>query len=147
MITRKLKLPHIHVLPHEHPGTVVLESAGFAIHGQSFARAAVTDNLVLRYPEPLAGWINIGLLHTGLTGLEGHERYAPCTIEDLRARGYDYWALGHVHRHKVLQEDPYIVFSGNLQGRHTRETGPKGAVKVTVAGVKPVIRVSKQLFC
>jgi DNA repair exonuclease SbcCD nuclease subunit len=50
----------------------------------------------------------------------------------LRGKGYDYWALGHVHRREVVQDDPPIVFPGNTQGRHARETGPKGCMLVTV---------------
>jgi DNA repair exonuclease SbcCD nuclease subunit len=44
--------------------------------------------------------------------------------------GYDYWALGHVHTHEIAAEAPWVVYPGNLQGRHARETGPKGAVVV-----------------
>ena len=61
-----------------------------------------------------------------------HANYAPCTLQDLVNKGYDYWALGHVHQGRVLNERPYVVFSGNLQGRHIRETGPKSAYLVTV---------------
>jgi DNA repair protein SbcD/Mre11 len=90
-MTRALRLPeNVRVLNHDRAETVRLDDLDMAIHGQSFARAAVTENLVTGYPDPVPGWVNIGLLHTGLTGLEGHERYAPCTVEDLRARGYDY---------------------------------------------------------
>jgi hypothetical protein len=34
----------------------------------------------------------------------------------------------------VLSEDPWVVFPGNLQGRHAKETGAKGATLVTVKG-------------
>jgi DNA repair exonuclease SbcCD nuclease subunit len=81
----------------------------------------------------VAGCFNIGLLHTCATGREGHEPYAPCTLEELKRSGYDYWALGHVHRHEILLDDPPVVFPGNLQGRNIRESGPKGAMLVTVA--------------
>ena len=53
----------------------------------------------------------------------------PCSLDDLRRKGYDYWALGHVHGYEVLADDPPIVFAGNLQGRHARETGAKGVVR------------------
>jgi DNA repair exonuclease SbcCD nuclease subunit len=75
---------------------------------------------------------NIGVLHTALGGTTGHENYAPCSLEELIAKGYDYWALGHVHNGQVLHEHPHVVFPGNLQGRHIREDGPKGAHLVTV---------------
>ena len=111
---------------------MILEDLGVAIHGQSFAKAAVTDNLALAYPKPVSGHFNIGLLHTGMGGVDGHERYAPCTLDDLRARGYDYWALGHVHTRQVICQDPFIAFPGNAQGRHIRETGHKGCLVATV---------------
>jgi DNA repair exonuclease SbcCD nuclease subunit len=132
-MTRALHLPgNVHVLDEVRPETVRLDDLGVAIHGQSFARAAVTENLSTSYPDPVAGWVNIGLLHTCLGGQEGHERYAPCTIEDLRARGYDYWALGHIHTRGAPCVDPPVVFPGNPQGRHIREHGEKGCLLTTL---------------
>jgi exonuclease SbcD len=79
----------------------------------------------------VAGALNVGLLHTALDGREGHAPYAPCTLSALVDRGYDYWALGHVHTHEVVHRAPWVVYPGNLQGRHAKELGPKGAVVVT----------------
>jgi DNA repair exonuclease SbcCD nuclease subunit len=62
----------------------------------------------------------------------GHENYAPCALADLVAKGYAYWALGHVHQFQILHRKPHVVFPGNLQGRHIRETGAKGAALVSV---------------
>jgi DNA repair protein SbcD/Mre11 len=132
VITRNLRLPGIHVLSHAAPESVVLEHIGAVVHGQSFATRAVTENLAAGYPDPLADLINIGVLHTCLGGYAEHENYAPCRLEELVARGYDYWALGHVHEQTVLHEDPHVVFAGNIQGRQMRECGPKGAVVVDV---------------
>jgi DNA repair protein SbcD/Mre11 len=77
------------------------------------------------------GWLNIGVLHTALEGDAAHASYAPCSVAQLAAKGYDYWALGHVHEHRVVSKDPLVVFPGNIQGRHARELGPRGAVLVT----------------
>lgn len=132
-VSKSLTLPaRVHVFSHNRPETVRLPEFEVALHGQSYAERAVTEDLSRNYPAPVSGWFNIGLLHTSATGREGHENYAPCTIEGLRSKGYDYWALGHVHQREVLCEDPWIVFPGNLQGRHIRETGPKGCTLVTV---------------
>jgi DNA repair exonuclease SbcCD nuclease subunit len=76
--------------------------------------------------------VNVGVLHTSLNGRSGHEPYASCSLETLVDRGYDYWALGHVHEREVVSREPFVVFPGNLQGRHVRETGPKGATLVQV---------------
>jgi DNA repair exonuclease SbcCD nuclease subunit len=132
-MTRVLRLPeNVRILRHDHPETVRVKDLDVAIHGQSFAKAAVTENLAAAYPAPEPGCVNIGLLHTGLGGMDGHERYAPCTLEELRYRRYDYWALGHVHARGIMCQDPPIIFAGNMQGRHVRETGPKGCLLSTI---------------
>jgi exonuclease SbcD len=132
-ITRRLTLPaNVSVFSARKPETFRLKDLDVALHGQSFRQRDVTDNLVPFYPSPIAGCFNIGVLHTGLGGMGGHANYAPCAIEDLVNKGYDYWALAHVHQAAVLHERPHIVFCGNLQGRHIRESGPKGASLVTV---------------
>ncbi|WP_157775759.1 metallophosphoesterase family protein [Hartmannibacter diazotrophicus] len=114
------------------PETMRIAALDVAIHGQSFAKREVLENLAANYPAPIPGAFNIGLLHTACSGREGHASYAPCSVEELRARGYDYWALGHIHQRELLCETPPILFPGNLQGRNPRETGPKGATLVTV---------------
>jgi DNA repair exonuclease SbcCD nuclease subunit len=132
-ITKNLELPeHVFELPSGHPDTVTFEDIGVACHGQSFRDRAVSADLASRYPEPSKGLFNVGLLHTSLTGREGHADYAPTTVATLAARGYDYWALGHVHRREVVSEAPMVVYPGNLQGRHARETGSKGATLIDV---------------
>lgn len=132
-ITRRLVLPeNVRVFSSRKPETFNLKELGVALHGQSFRQRDVADNLVPAYPEPIPSMFNIGVLHTGLGGMGGHANYAPCTLDDLVKKGYDYWALGHVHQAAVLHERPHVIFPGNLQGRHIRETGPKGAYLVTV---------------
>lgn len=133
-MTRRLLLPdNVVVFPSSSPKTVTLEDHRVALHGCSFARPETTENLASHYPAPIPGYFNIGVLHTALNGREGHQPYAPCTRDELIARGYDYWALGHVHQREVLCEHPMIVFPGNTQGRHIREVGEKGCTLVTVA--------------
>ena len=132
-ITKQLPLPdNVHVFNSRKPSTFELRDIEVVLHGQSFKQREVTDNLVLNYPDPVSNAMNIGVLHTGLGGMGGHQRYAPCKLSDLVNKGYDYWALGHVHRRRILNENPHVVFPGNLQGRHIREKGPKGAYLVTV---------------
>ena len=130
-MTRTLSLPEeVRMLATDRPETVRLDDLGVAIHGQGFATGAVTEDLSARYPEAVRGRLNVGMLHTCVAGAEGHERYAPCSVDGLRARGYDYWALGHIHLRQNVHDDPPIAFPGNLQGRHARETGPKGCLIV-----------------
>lgn len=133
-MTRQLRLPpNVTMLPADRPGTVTWDDWGVAIHGQSFATAAVTEDLSRRYPDSIPGLINIGLLHTCAEGRDGHDRYAPCSVDDLKRKGYHYWGLGHIHQREILSTDPVIAFPGNTQGRHIRETGPKGCLLVQIA--------------
>ncbi|NMB02134.1 MAG: DNA repair exonuclease [Firmicutes bacterium] len=133
-ITHQLTLPaNVVDFSCQKAETIILEHLGVAIHGQGFLERAVTANLSKNYPHPVPSYFNIGLLHTALDGREGHEPYAPCSISDLVSKGYDYWALGHVHGREIVHEkDPWIVYPGNLQGRHVNETGSKGCTLVTL---------------
>nr|MBL0732180.1 DNA repair exonuclease [Desulfobacterales bacterium] len=132
-ITKTLRLPeNVHLFPSDKPSTYLIDNLNVAVHGQSFAAPAVKKDLSLLYPPPLPGYFNIGVLHTCASGREGHASYSPCTPEGLRQKGYDYWALGHVHQQEILCDDPPILFSGNIQGRHIREIGPKGCMLITV---------------
>lgn len=132
-ITKGLRLPdNVHLFSTKQPETVILEELGVAVHGQGYHTRAVAENLARNYPQALPHYLNLGLLHTSLTGRQGHEPYAPCSLDDLKARGYDYWALGHVHQREEVDQSPWIVFPGNIQGRHIQETGTKGATLVRV---------------
>jgi exonuclease SbcD len=132
-ITRHLRLPdNVQTFSVHKPERIVVDELGVAIYGQGFANRAVSEDLSQGYPQGDPQLFNIGLLHTCLDGRAGHEVYAPCTVDGLRSKGYQYWALGHVHTYEEVSRDPWIVFPGNLQGRHIRETGPKGCVLVTV---------------
>ena len=132
-ITRHLRLPdNVTLFSTRKPERVVLEDLNVGICGQGFATRAVTDDLSEAYPQGDPQFFNIGLLHTCLDGKPGHEPYAPCSVDGLRSKGYQYWALGHVHKREEVSQDPWIVFPGNIQGRHIRESGPKGCTLVTV---------------
>jgi exonuclease SbcD len=132
-ITKSLVLPeNTRMLSVDQAETIHIEDLGVSIHGQGFAKREVLEDLSLRYPSATKGHFNIGVLHTSAAGAEGHEPYAPCKIEGLQTRGYDYWALGHIHKREILREKPLVTFSGNIQGRHARETGPKGCWLVSV---------------
>lgn len=135
-MTRKLVLPdNVHRFSSTKAETFRIPELRVALHGRSFRDAATTENLALAYPAPVEGWLNIGVLHTALEGNSAHANYAPCSIAELEARGYQYWALGHVHEHRIWRGNATIAFPGNLQGRHIREAGPRGALMVTATGV------------
>lgn len=135
---------NVYELASDAPATVRFDALRVAVHGQSFPEKHVKRDLTPAYPAPVAGHLNVGVLHTALEGQAGeHSPYAPTTTESLAARGYSYWALGHVHRFVDLAHGgTRIVYPGNLQGRHVRETGAKGAALVTWEG-ETITRVDR----
>jgi len=135
VITKSLVLPPgVFEFSSRRAETQVLDELGVALHGRSFPDRAVPEDLSAGYPEPVRGRLNIGILHTSAEDPGEHETYAPCRVSGLIAKGYDYWALGHIHQRQELHPPghPWIVFPGNIQGRHVRETGAKGCTLVEV---------------
>lgn len=105
------------------------------VSGISYAVAETTENLSLRFDEPTGPGFHVAVLHANVDGHRDYAPYSPCSLDDLRGRGYDYWALGHIHRYSELGDGhPPVVYPGNLQGRSPKpsEQGPKGAVIVDV---------------
>jgi len=132
VITRQLEWPsNTKVFSSRTAETARLDDLGVAIHGRSFPNRAVTEDLAKDYPEAIDGYFNIAMLHTSMGGRQGHDSYAPTTVDVLVSKNFSYWALGHVHQREILLESPWIVYPGNIQGRHANETGPKGCVLVS----------------
>ena len=134
-ISKPLSPPkNLTILSAHQPESCEITKAGEVIaiiHGQGFLNQSEPRNLATTYPAPTPGKLNIGILHTSLDGREGHANYAPTTTNELINKGYSYWALGHVHTREEVHQKPYIIFPGNIQGRHIRETGAKGCYLVT----------------
>ncbi|MDE2666925.1 MAG: metallophosphoesterase [Acidobacteriota bacterium] len=103
------------------------------IHSISYPKRDVTENLARRLGKTEPSPFSIGLLHANVSNDPNHAAYAPCSLDDLAASGFDYWALGHVHTRSVLSEHkPVVVYPGNPQGRHPNEAGPRGVYLVEV---------------
>ena len=133
VITHRLRLPdNVREFSSRTCETFNVPGLDVALHGHSFPNRAVPEDLSAGYPLAAAGMLNIGVLHTSAEDKGEHETYAPCSVAGLALKGYDYWALGHIHLRRELSRRPWIVFPGNLQGRHPKETGAKGCTLVTV---------------
>jgi len=97
----------------------------------------VAENLAAAFPPAEDAVPHIGLLHTQVTtakDADNHDRYAPCSVEDLQRAGCQYWALGHIHIRQQVCATPQAWYAGNIQGRNPRETGPKGGLLVSLEG-------------
>lgn len=98
------------------------------IHGFSYTTKWVQERVIKEYPvNHNAEMFSIGLLHGALEGIESDSgNYAPFSLEELLSKNYDYWALGHIHKAEVLNQEPLIQYAGTIQGRHINESGDKG---------------------
>lgn len=105
-------------------------------------------NIAEDFPEPNLSVPHIGLLHCLVLDTNSnsdHERYAPCLIRELEEKGYTYWALGHIHKRQELQKNKPIVYSGNIMGRNSKETGAKGGYVVHINDAGEVTYSFKEL--
>ncbi len=129
---------NVHVFPNEEVSSFTFEKEReklAMITGFSYENRAVTTPKIEAYPPKKPGIpYHIGMLHGSLYGNQEHDTYAPFRLGQLIEKEYDYWALGHIHTRQVLTEQPYIIYPGNLQGRHRHESGPKGCYHVTMDG-------------
>jgi len=110
------------------------------VHGVSFSGRKAPESLLGKFQPPVPGAVNIAMLHTSLSGAAGHDPYAPCSVAELKSMGFDYWALGHIHKRTVYAEDPWIVMPGIPQGRDIGEDGPKSATLLEIDGSELRIR-------
>lgn len=131
-------LEGVHVFRKDIPTSETIDHpAGLVtVHGVSFGKREVTENLALKFARGDAPGLHVGVLHCSVGEREGHGTYAPCTVADLVAARMDYWALGHIHAYAEEHADPPIIYAGTLQGRSPKagERGPHGAVVVEFEG-------------
>ncbi len=130
-ITGEIDLPaNVHVF--DGRGGKVQIAPDVWVHGVSFRDKHAPESLVSKFGAPEPGAVNIAMLHTSLTGSAGHDPYAPCSVADLTQTGFDYWALGHIHKRQVHSTAPWVVMPGNPQGRDIGEAGAKSATLLTI---------------
>jgi len=104
-----------------------------SITGVSYTRERVMENLAASFKPSGSAPYTVAVLHANVGGHTGHADYAPATVDELSNAGFNYWALGHVHNRAILSTDPaFVVYPGNPQGRHARESGPRGCYQVDV---------------
>jgi DNA repair exonuclease SbcCD nuclease subunit len=103
-----------------------------AISGFSYGKKWINERMIKDYPKRLSTVDrHIGLLHGFEEGeTSPHAKYAPFSKSELIEKEYDYWALGHIHLRKQISNYPLAYYSGNTQGRHRNEAGPKGCLLV-----------------
>lgn len=129
----------VHYVDSREPARIsITDSDGepkITVVAAGHASAQEQENLAAQFPEVNGSEPHVGLLHAHVTSasqVAAHDRYAPCSVDDLEARNYAYWALGHVHTRQEVCDAPTAWYPGNLQGRTPRETGARGGLLVTL---------------
>lgn len=144
-ITQELVLPDgVKVFGKE--AEILRHTAGgldIAIHGMSFAKPQAPDSLLPKFHAPDAGAVNIGIMHTSLAGAPGHDLYAPTSVAALHASGFDYWALGHIHKRSQHAGEKTVIMPGMPQGRDINEAGEKTVSLVTVGDDRSISVVER----
>jgi DNA repair protein SbcD/Mre11 len=128
-----LDLPkNVHLFHHQVETKVLMTKHGHIIHlyGFSYPQRHVYEKKIDEYQKLPGADFHIGILHGNESGGQEHDNYAPFTIKELYDKEFDYWALGHIHKRKILSENPPIVYPGNIQGRNKKEIGVKGFYQV-----------------
>jgi DNA repair protein SbcD/Mre11 len=125
---------NVHIFGSDVEWKVLHTKRGETVHlyGFSYIQRHILDKKVDDYQKQDSADFHIGILHGNEGGGTDHDNYAPFTIKDLYEKQFDYWALGHIHKRKILSEHPPIIYPGNLQGRNKKETGIKGCYHVTL---------------
>ena len=128
---------NVYIFPSEQVSTFTYQKNGIPmveLHGFSYENRAVLTNKTAEYQANQQNALfHIALLHGSLQSNTEHDTYAPFQLSELVHSDFDYWALGHIHQRSILKEDPPIVYSGNTQGRHRKETGEKGCYHVVLS--------------
>ena len=134
------ELPNVHYFSSKEVERVVHERDGEAVcalYGRSYPTRKVTEDYAADFRRAPGDEIAIGVLHANLGGRPEKEPYAPASVDDLRASGMDYWALGHIHAYERVLEAPLSIYAGSPQGIDPNEPGAHGCVLVEIEGGTP----------
>lgn len=124
---------NVHVFGPKVESVAFIKNGEAAAHlyGFSYRERAVTERMVSFYEKKEGAPYHIGILHGQAAGAgDEHAAYAPFSVRELLEKDFDYWALGHIHKRQLLNEQPVIHYPGNIQGLNPKETCEKGCTLV-----------------
>lgn len=126
---------NVHVFSHGVEVVKHIGKNGTCVHlyGFSYPKRHVLERMIDHYTRKEGADFHIGILHGHFEGNSEHGKYAPFRLKDLLEKGFDYWALGHIHMRETLNKQPPVIYPGNIQGRNRKETGPKGCYLVELS--------------
>ena len=121
---------NVHLFTEETVQTIIGETkqgVSYCISGFSYQKPWLDESKVAQFPRR-QGTYHIGMYHGDQQG----EHYAPFVVQEMKQKGYDYWALGHIHVATTLSTQPPIIYPGTPQGHTQKEKETPGILLVTL---------------
>ena len=107
----------------------VIEEDEFDLYGYGFEdfymKEVDLDNIMIKNPDK----INILLTHGSVDGGQDEKReYNPLSSSKIKNLGFDYIALGHIHKKNIGENDNLFVYPGSMCAMGFDELGDHGIV-------------------
>ena len=121
---------NVHLFTEETVQTIIGETkqgVSYCISGFSYQKPWLDESKVAQFPRRQETY-HIGMYHGDQQG----EHYAPFVVQEMKQKGYDYWALGHIHVATTLSTQPPIIYPGTPQGHTQKEKETPGILLVTL---------------
>lgn len=138
---------NVHIFTQPVITSVVLEELDCKIYGAGY-RSMDCPGLLEGFRAEGDQRYHIGILHGDPTNAASP--YCPITAQQIRESALQYLALGHIHKGgSVRYGDTLCAWPGCPMGRGFDETGPKGALIVTLddrAQVRPQLLDTPAFF-
>ena len=111
--------PHVHMICSQEMDCVELERIQTAVYGCSYHSREIPEPVYDHAVPEERQKYEILLAHGG------DEKHIPLSAASLAAAGFDYVALGHIHKPQILIRDQ-AAFSGALEPIDRNDTGEHG---------------------
>ncbi len=124
---KELFPPNVYIFESEKLTHFAFPEIGVNVYGFAYTSEAYTEN-PLATPIPLdRGRVNILACHADVGG---RSECCPISTADIARSGFDYIALGHIHKGGEVKVagNTYFAYSGCLEGRSFDECGVKGVI-------------------
>ncbi len=103
------------------------------VHGMSHGKHNERRKLARLYARTEDNVFQVAVLHCTVDSVAASEQYAPASVADFAKSGIEYWALGHIHEQQIVSREPFVAYSGNIQGLHINEQDERGCLLIDVA--------------
>jgi DNA repair exonuclease SbcCD nuclease subunit len=110
----------VHMFLGDTPDRIVLPELNTEIYGFSYCKRDISEPLYDHLKPMNRDRINILLAHGG------DERDIPINRRRIAEAGFDYVALGHIHKPELISQN--MAYSGSLEPLDKNETGERGYI-------------------